>query len=169
MSSRRHVTRSAAVVAGLVAVLVAVVGAAPASAAHGKGKRQIVLELTARVIELNPVDNPPVGPSTNDETDYRYGEFDAAGRQRGTTVGHLDGLWVRPSDGHLFSLNTETLTLDDGVIRTFGVVDEATTLGGAVATIHAVGVSGKYAGKVGTRQMWVVEFPGVWQSTITLR
>jgi hypothetical protein len=60
----------------------------------------------------------------------------------------------RTSDGHLLSYYRERFTFDDGIVETAGWIDIDAIEGGAWQSLHAVGITGAYHGKVGVRELW---------------
>ncbi|MFJ7250814.1 hypothetical protein ACIQWA_40105 [Kitasatospora sp. NPDC098652] len=82
----------------------------------------------------------------------------------GTLVSTSEGMAVvygNPADGSLMQLMTATETLADGVISWTGPVAQEDPNGTEfrVNSFPAIGVSGRYAGKTGTRTFKFVERP----------
>jgi hypothetical protein len=93
---------------------------------------------------------------------------DASGEQIGTVDADVTVVWQNPADGHWFYYITEEIVLEDGTIRTAGLIDHTAVSEGQTPYISAVGVSGAYRGKIGGRQFEIVQAPVNWSTHIIL-
>lgn len=86
--------------------------------------------------------------------------YDSDGKLVSTSEG-MAVVFGDPVDGSLMQLMTATETLDDGVISWTGTVRQENPNGDGfvVNRLPAIGVSGRYAGKTGTRTFKFVERP----------
>ncbi|MEV4672916.1 hypothetical protein AB0K34_14770 [Actinomadura sp. NPDC049382] len=127
------------------------------SAAHAESKRWDCVNITGLTEVVTIVDRTdvaPPGPSLGDVSTFHDEFFDASGAKVGTADGTaklipvvLDNLqWVDSTDVY-----------GDGTIRATGITSISQALEGKVLTLSAVGKSGRYAGKFGTRTFRLVE------------
>lgn len=128
----------------------------------------LVMEnLTETVVDMNYQDVPPAGPSVGDVGVFKDHLTDSRGRLIATEEGVGYDAEVRASDGHLLGWYSETITLKGGTLRTFGQVDINAMLSGSTASIHVVGVGGRYFAMTGIRE-WDVLSQQLATSKITL-
>jgi hypothetical protein len=92
---------------------------------------------------------------------YSYSVQEApAGPTVGDIVGSCHLLYVRPSDNHAFTSCDDVITLPDGAMRTFGVIDQTETFQGLPVTLHVRGLAGAYQHLTGIRS-WQSLAPGL--------
>ncbi len=87
---------------------------------------------------------------------YHDNIYDADNQVVGHAVGFVSAVYKRPSDGHLMTQYYETVQLPDGSISDSGLNDRYTIFSGGVAHFHAIGTSGRYLGKTGTRDWQLI-------------
>jgi hypothetical protein len=132
------------------------------------GKSDVVLdELTDVVVkkELSIKGNVIV---PGDGADFRN-EISTQDGLLTTLSGSVTIVDIPPANQHLIGFYREELDLDDGVVRTVGIVDLTDTIMGAEQVIEAFGVSGRYRGLIGTRSFKATTMPDTYDATIILR
>jgi hypothetical protein len=143
---------------------------ASTSAAGEHRGAAVTLDRLVEVITSLVIDSSsPSGPVVGDSFTYITVLHDGTGAVVGGVRGRCGWLFVRRSDGHLLGWCNETLALTGGTVRTWGGIDAATVFSGAVTRLAAVGVSGRYAGILGSREFAATPDPNVWQSRVVLR
>ncbi|MEA5360352.1 hypothetical protein VA596_12465 [Amycolatopsis sp., V23-08] len=130
----------------------AVSGAVPVPE-PGDAADSLVLEDLTEDVDLRYHAVVPPGPGLGDHNTYDSTFSDAEGTVLGTLEGAGWKVLVRESDGHLMSFYTERAVFPDGEIRTTGWVDVQAILEGKWQSLYAVGISGRYLGLVGTRDL----------------
>jgi hypothetical protein len=78
--------------------------------------------------------------------------YDPRNNVVGHAVGFVSAIYRRPSDGHLMTQYYETVHLPDGSFSDSGINDRADIFDGGTAHFSAIGSSGKYLGRKGTRE-----------------
>jgi hypothetical protein len=78
--------------------------------------------------------------------------YDRQNNVVGNAVGFVSAVYRRPSDGHLMTQYYETVHLPDGSFSDSGINDRADIFDGGTAHFDAIGTSGKFLGRKGTRE-----------------
>jgi Allene oxide cyclase barrel like domain len=117
----------------------------------------IIGPLTEVTTELKVGDGTLGAPKVGDYGTYQDDLIDADGNKIGEVFGRAEGVYQRPSDGHLFSWYVEDITLPDGTAVYEGPLDVTLAQTGAPLRVPIVGTGGKYDGLLGTREVTVVD------------
>lgn len=78
--------------------------------------------------------------------------YDPRNKVVGHAVGFVSGIYRRSSDGHLMTQYYETVHLPEGSFSDSGINDRADIFDGGTAHFDAIGTSGKFLGRKGTRE-----------------
>lgn len=158
---RKISARAVAVVGGVVLIGMTGVPTIAAAAAPGSTADKHCLTLTGvteQTLTFNYVGSPPA-PTPIREVGDTLTYWDDIYAPDGTVIGHTVGMVAavrKTADNRLITQYHETVTVPDGNIMTTGYMDREAMLHGGVVHLSAIGVSGKYAGKKGFRDWWII-------------
>ncbi|RKN37296.1 allene oxide cyclase barrel-like domain-containing protein [Streptomyces hoynatensis] len=166
---RATVIAAAASAISLAAVLAPQTASAAAPEHHGNGGRSIGTNCVSHddISEFVTGGTGSVIEPGNQGT-YQTILSNSEGEQIGSVDADVTVLWQNPANDHWFYYITETITLEDGTLRTAGIIDHTAVSQGQTPYLPAFGVSGVYRGKVGGRQFEIVEEPVNWATHIIL-
>lgn len=119
-----------------------------------------------KAVKVTYHDAPPAGPSVGDSGTYHDIIYNSAGKRVGTSLGTAWIVATRPSDGDLVAYYKETIFLGGGTLYDSTVMDFTRMGEGSWEHFNIVGVSGKYHGMFGERNMQILDRG---QRTVTLR
>lgn len=128
--------------------------AGPASAAGSC----VVLDPLTETAHSTFYDNGTPGEDPGDRVTFHNEIFDASGAQIGTSDG--GALLFAGSNGGLYERIAAVDTFADGRVSWTGNVLISSAASGADQAVGALGVTGRYHGKSGTRHFRVVGSPG---------
>ncbi|MEV6802722.1 hypothetical protein AB0M91_30930 [Micromonospora rifamycinica] len=118
----------------------------------------VVLDnLTERIIGGTQTELGGEFPSVGDSGTYLDYLYDSSGRQVATVFGEVSVLYQRP-DGHIMEWARESIELEGGTVTAQGIFDVTEARTGVWASAPAIGTSGKFREKVGSRWFQIVEF-----------
>jgi hypothetical protein len=112
-------------------------------------------EKTANVNWIGPADPFPcqvVGGAGI----YYDNIYDENGTVVGHTVGYVEAIHKRPSDGHIFVTYHESIELSGGTLAANGTIDVNEMAAGAWIHLNLNGTSGEFLGKSGSRSWKVI-------------
>jgi hypothetical protein len=157
--------RVAAVIA-LAGVVVAALPATASTATPGRSRCIVMDNLTEKVLEAGLRDTPPEGYSPGDVGWYKNQLISPRGKVLADVEGTSDIIYV--DEDNLWTIMDNTDTFADGAIRSNGITDATRLLANEWVSVPAVGVSGRYAGKTGTRSFVRTATEGIYDSKIRL-
>ena len=137
--------------------------ASAASAGSGCFVRDGVIDSVAT---YKYTDVPPAGPSVGDSETVTENIYYPAGTQVGTDSGTIV-ITNKASNGDLWAASHVVFKVFGGVIDAYGYADLTAELEGGSTSVYAIGVSGPFAGKVGTIS-WVDTSQTTADATYTL-
>ncbi|MGP3972107.1 allene oxide cyclase barrel-like domain-containing protein [Streptomyces sp. 6N223] len=138
-----------AVSAGVTASLFAAAPAGASAAEAGRGGCVVFDNLTETVLEATYDDVAPEGISVGDGGTWHNTLTTEDGEFLADVTGSSRALFEVGEE--LYTLQDNTDTLADGVVRSVGVTETFSLIDGEKQSIPAWGVSGRYAGLVGER------------------
>jgi hypothetical protein len=150
----KRAVASFAAAAASAAVLVA----EPSAAWAGPGKHRdcIVYSGLTEVTHLSITDGGEPGEGAGDVVDFHTELLDADGDLVGRNVGRAV-VFADPATGRLKEFVTGIDYLPGGTVASAGTIDLISAVSGQEQSIGAVGVSGRFRGKVGARTFRLIE------------
>ncbi|MEX5634711.1 allene oxide cyclase barrel-like domain-containing protein [Parafrankia sp. FMc2] len=116
----------------------------------------IIGPLTEVTTELKLGDGVLGAPKVGDYGTYQDDLIDADDKKIGEVFGRAEGVYQRPSDGHLFSWYVEDITLPDGTATYEGPLDVTAAQSSVLLRFPIVGTGGRYEGLLGVREARVL-------------